>query len=128
MIVVKRDGREARFDREKIENAIKKAFISVNGGVSESAKQVASDIADYIQAIGEDLDVEGIQDTIEQQLMAMQQYDVAKAFVLYRSDRSRERERKSDFIKTIHEKSQHPTCRIRMRMSMNAHLVADLVP
>ena len=48
--------------------------------------------------------MENIQDIVEDKLMASKRKDVAKAFILYRNDRSRIRENKSQLMKDITEK------------------------
>ena len=47
--VIKRDGRKKDFDASKIENAILKAFVAVDGEATEYAKEKAHNIADYIE-------------------------------------------------------------------------------
>ena len=78
MKIIKRDGRVVDYDRQKIAVAIEKANREVKG------KELASkeDIKDIIQHI-EDLDkkrmlVEDIQDIIEEQLMKIGKYELAK--------------------------------------------------
>ena len=53
---------------------------------------------------GEIMDVEEIQDIVERGLMSTRRKDVAKAYILYRDNRSRERNRNSDMIKQIDKK------------------------
>lgn len=47
--VVKRDGRKVPFDRNKIINAVQKAFLATYGEVSEYAKKKADNIAQYVE-------------------------------------------------------------------------------
>ncbi len=105
MIVIKRDGRESEFNKTKIYDAIIKAFADVDGEITTYAKSKASEIAAYVTALDRDLTVEEIQDIVEaQKLMSSNRKDVAKAYVIYRNDRSRIRESKSKLIKDIAEK------------------------
>lgn len=105
MRVIKRDGRSVEFNREKIKNAVLAAFKEVDKEISQEAKNKASDIASYINGLEiESIPVENIQDIVEDKLMASKRKDIAKAFILYRNDRSRIRENKSQLMKDITEK------------------------
>lgn len=105
MKVVKRDGRSVVFDRDKIKNAVLKAFEEVDGEITQESKNKSSDIASYIaNQEKEELSVEEIQDMVEEKLMQSRRKDVAKAFILYRNDRTRIRENKTQLMKDITEK------------------------
>lgn len=101
MKVTKRDGRKVKFNKDKIENAIMQSFISVDEKETSYAKNKSKEIANYIESLNRSIKVEEIQDIIEEKLMASNRKDVAKAFILYRNERTKERERNSDLIKTI---------------------------
>lgn len=104
--VLKRDGRKVQFNKEKIVNAILKSFIAVDGEVSEYAKQKAENIANYIEneTNKEELSVEEIQDYVEHGLMSLKRKDVAKAYIIYRDERTKERQRHSNLIKEVTRK------------------------
>lgn len=103
--VVKRDGRKVAFDKMKIYNAILKAFASVDGNITQKAKIKADDITKYISTISDDiLSVEDIQNIIEKKLMMSERKDVAKAFILYRNERTKIREQNTKLMKNIKEK------------------------
>ena len=104
--VLKRDGRKVQFNKEKIVNAILKSFIAVDGEVSEYAKQKAENIANYIEneTNNEELSVEEIQDYVEHGLMSLKRKDVAKAYIIYRDERTKERQRHSNLIKEVTRK------------------------
>ncbi len=105
MKVVKRDGRSVVFDRDKIKNAVLKAFEEVDGEITQESKNKSSDIASYIaNQEKEELSVEEIQNMVEEKLMQSRRKDVAKAFILYRNDRTRIRENKTQLMKDITEK------------------------
>ena len=95
--VKKRDGRIVDFDSSKIINAVLAAFKQIDGEISEYAKTKAQNIADYIEGYYiEDDDtyipgIEDIQDLVEKGLMSSKRKDVAKAYVLYREERTRQR-------------------------------------
>ena len=98
--VIKRDGREVSFDRTKIKNAVMNAFSEVDGEITQDAKNKAAEIASYVANLDVDtISVEKIQDLAEEKLMASKRKDVAKAFIIYRNDRTRARDKKSDVVK-----------------------------
>lgn len=107
--VQKRDGRIVPFDNQKIINAILAAFKQVDGEeVSQYAIDKATNIADFIEGYYEEVNetphIEEIQDLVEKGLMATKRKDVAKAYVLYREERTKERNRKTKLMQTIAEK------------------------
>ena len=104
MKVVKRDGRKVNFNKDNVKNAIIKAFESVDNEITPYAENKAKEIASYIESLDRKLTVEEIQDEIEKKLMASNRKDVAKSYILYRDERTRERERKSTLIKNVGEK------------------------
>lgn len=104
MIVKKRDGRDAEFQSEKIEEAVLKAFKEIDGETTASAKSKAKEIAKYIQSLDKDLDVEDIQNIVEEKLMASNRKDVARAYIIYRNDRNRARSKNDKFTKILTEK------------------------
>ena len=90
--ILKRDGREVDFDSQKIINAILKAFIAVDGEVSDYAKEKAKNIANFIEEkIQKTMTVEEIQDLVEKGLMSTKRKDVARAYISYRNERTRKR-------------------------------------
>ena len=103
--VIKRDGREDVFDKDKISNAIKKAFVEVDGEINDVSESIADKIANEIASIKKKkMSVEDIQDIVESKLMCSSRKDVAKAYILYRNERTKSRERNSMLIKTVAEK------------------------
>ena len=91
--VIKRDGRIVPFNRRKILTAIFKAFIAIDGEVSEYAEIKADKIANFIEEENDkrDLSVEEIQDMVERGLMSTKRKDVARAYIAYRDARTRKR-------------------------------------
>lgn len=104
MYVIKRDGTRAVFDPNKIINAINKAMISVDGALYET--DTAEEIADLIGSRGKDMSVEFIQDLVENYLMKSERPDVAKAYILYREQRSKERIRNSKLINAVMKRTE----------------------
>lgn len=92
MKVIKRDGAVVNYDRQKIVVAIEKANQDV--GINERATQ--EDIKLIINYI-EELDknrmlVEDIQDIIEEKLMELDRFKLAKEYIVYRYTRALARE------------------------------------
>ncbi len=88
MKVIKRDGRAVDYDRAKIQTAIEKA----NQEVKPKERANKEDIKGIIQYI-EDLNkkrmlVEDIQDIIEEKLMEIEKYELAKKYIVYRYTRA----------------------------------------
>ena len=104
MQVSKRDGRKVLFNRDKIQEAILNAFMEVDGEESVYARNKARDISEYIETLDKDLSVEEIQNIVEEKLMGSNRKDVAKAYILYRNNRSRERDKNSLLYKNITKK------------------------
>lgn len=104
MLVIKRDGRNVKFDKNKIEEAILAAFNEVDGEVTNFAKNKASEIASYIESLNKDMSVEDIQDIVENKLMKSSRKNVAKAYILYRDKRTRRREMRSEIMSIVREK------------------------
>ena len=89
MLIVKRDGTQVQFDRDKIINAINKAFIEVDGKLYETdtAYDIAVEIEQTAQQLAKEdriLSVESIQDLVEDYLMRSERKDVARAYIRYR--------------------------------------------
>ena len=105
MKIEKRDGRIVEFDKNKIKIATLKAFADVDKEETQYAKDKAREIANYIESLERDtISVEEIQDLVENKLMASNRKDVARAYIIYRNDRSRERDKKSQLMKDVSEK------------------------
>ncbi len=96
--VVKRDGKEVSFDIDKIRNAIKKAFSSIEKEYDDNivdfiALKVTSDFQAKVWESR--ITVEDIQDSVEKVLSQAGYEDVAKSYILYRKQRERIRNMKS---------------------------------
>ena len=98
-MVKKRDNRSVQFDSSKIQKAIESACISVDGELTEADKELAKKIADSFDG-SIDTTVEDIQDKVEQKLMSSKRKDVAKAYILYRNQRTQARRTDVDNVLT----------------------------
>ncbi len=87
MKVIKRDGREVNYDRNKIIVAIQKANDEVDPIDQISEDKIESIVASIENRGYETMHVEAIQDIIEQKLMAEKKYTLAKTYIIYRYTR-----------------------------------------
>ncbi|MBQ6632881.1 MAG: anaerobic ribonucleoside-triphosphate reductase [Ruminococcus sp.] len=91
MKIIKRSGIENVFDRVKIENAVKKANITVEEDerlTEGEVKDIAMDIEQRCGKMDRAMDVETIQDWVEADIMKHGKYSVAKHYITYRYERS----------------------------------------
>lgn len=103
--VIKRDGREKRFNIKNIRSVLEKAFTAVDGTISNDAEVIINRIVNQFSELNKDkVSVEEIQNMIENKLMQSSRKDVAKAYILYRNERTKVRERNSTLIKSVSEK------------------------
>ena len=88
MKVIKRDGRAVEYERNKIEVAIEKANDEVRGR-EKATKDEIKNIVNYIEDLGKKrILVEDVQDIIEERLMQIGKYDLAKKYIVYRYTRA----------------------------------------
>ncbi len=100
--IQKRDGRLAHFDINKIANAIQKAFSSTVGKKDYTVcLQLAQKVCEHLQM--ESPSVEQIQDTVEKVLIENGHINTAKAYILYRAERTRIRNMNSRLMKTFED-------------------------
>ncbi len=122
--VIKRDGRVAGFNEEKIKAAIRKAMLTTEKGEDESLIQR---ITDRIAMNGdEQMTVEQIQDLVELELMKSSRKDVAKRYIAYRDQRSIARRAKTRdiFLEIIEAKNNDIT---RENANMNTDSPAGMM-
>ena len=110
MNIIKRDGLIQRFNMDKVDEAVKKAFASVltPGDSVLVPEKFFEQLHDSINSViekkrskGEDITVEDTQDLIQKELIKRNKYDVAEAFILYRNKRDEIREQKSPLIRNV---------------------------
>lgn len=104
MVVTKRNGKQVAFDKNKIYNAIYKAFNSIEKPFGEKESNTAKKISEDIENLNKDLAVEDIQDIVEKKLMASSHKDVAKAYINYRYLRTMARSQYKDLMDAVSEK------------------------
>ncbi len=90
MKLIKRNGQEVVFDREKIAAAVRKA----NGAVEDKyrikdseADAIAKRVEKLCARLGRSAGVEEVQDLVEREIMKLGAFDLAKAYITYRYKR-----------------------------------------
>ncbi len=104
--ILKRDGRKVVYDEQKIAAAIVRAFEAVGSakGIDE-ARRLARLVTREVDR-DETIDtptVEGVQDKVEQVLIDEGYAKTAKAYILYRAERSRAREAKTRLMQILQD-------------------------
>jgi ribonucleoside-diphosphate reductase alpha chain len=104
--VMRRNGAVVGFEPGKIVVAMSKAFIAVRGGqgaasaaIREQVEALTSSVVAALlrrQPAGGTFHIEDIQDQVELSLMRAGAHEVARAYVLYREQRARERARQRE--------------------------------
>ncbi len=104
MYITKRDGRKVPFNVEKIVNAIFKAAKAVGGTDYEEATRVAEEVCKLCETkYGDTPTVEQVQDLVEKVLIERGHAQTAKAYILYRYERTRSREMKTNLMTVLNE-------------------------
>lgn len=103
--ITKRDGRRRKFSITKISSAIEAAFKETEEKYTdEDLDRLVQTVVDEISKDGaKTVKVEDIQNVIEKTLMNFGFHNTAKQYILYREERNRVRDTKSDIVKTIKE-------------------------
>ena len=106
--ITKRDGRIVLYDQNKIASAILKALEVSGHGNAADAARVANNVHRELESrfSSDSPNIEAIQDIVEKQLMNHGFNDAAKAYILYRANRTRAREANTSLMKTIDEITQ----------------------
>src|SRR6185369_6192880 len=101
MQVIRRNGTVSKFDASKISVAMTKAFLAVEGHTAAASRRVHEIVEqltdDVVTALsrraseGRTFHIEDVQDQVELALMRSEHHKVARAYVLYREERTRRR-------------------------------------
>src|SRR3954471_5516355 len=99
--VIRRNGAVVGFEPAKISVAMTKAFLAVNGSQGAASARIRELVSGLTEAAvgalmprqpqGGTFHIEDIQDQVELALMRSGEHDVARAYVLYREERSKAR-------------------------------------
>ena len=93
--VVKRSGAIVPFNEKRISNAIYRAAVAVGGRDRDRAEWLANEVVDYLETalpVDHIPNIEEVQDAVEKILIENGHAAVAKAYILYRDERSRRRQ------------------------------------
>ncbi len=103
--IIKRDGRVVLYDQNKIAAAILRSMEASQDGNAADAARVANDVQRELEGRfhSQSPNIEAIQDSVERQLMNHGFNAAAKAYILYRANRTRAREANTSLMKTIDE-------------------------
>ncbi|MBB6696464.1 anaerobic ribonucleoside triphosphate reductase [Clostridium algidicarnis] len=102
--IKKRDGREVAFNMEKITNAMIKATKSINEYDYDIAFDLAKKVANLLEEDEINIPtVEEIQDIVEKVLIENEYAKTAKAYILYRAERTRVREMNTRLMKVYED-------------------------
>ena len=96
MKIIKRSGTEVTFDIDKIISAIRAANLEVEEASRLTDRQVvyaAQNVADACEAAGHTVSVEEIQDMVEDEIMRLDCYEVARHYIIYRYVQSLKRQK-----------------------------------
>ncbi len=96
MKIIKRNGSEVSFDISKIENAIRGANREAAEDERLTDRQIvyaAENVRDRCEAAGHTVSVEEIQDMVEDEIMALDRYEVARKYIIYRYVQSLKRQK-----------------------------------
>ncbi|MBQ6867983.1 MAG: anaerobic ribonucleoside triphosphate reductase [Clostridia bacterium] len=99
--IIKRDGREVPYDREKITNAIFAAAKALGGDNLETALELTLKVEEHLaKTLGEATPtVEQVQDAVEHTLIENGHARTAKEYILYRAERTKRREMNTRLMK-----------------------------
>ena len=116
--VIRRNRQLTPFDESKIQVAITKAFLAVEGGTAAASSRIHEIVADLTRQTVHALTrshpengtfhIEDIQDHVELALMRGGHHKVARRYVLYREERARERAEKEAEEKSTEERPTTP--------------------
>lgn len=102
LTVIKRDGSQASFNAQFITNAMKKAAQAVGIHDDEYFEQLSQTISlAIVSSFKQQVDIAYIQQVVEDHLMQGQYPQVARAYIEYRHDRDKEREKRSRLTQEI---------------------------
>jgi ribonucleoside-diphosphate reductase alpha chain len=99
--LIRRNGAVVGFEPSKIQVAMTKAFLAVNGSQGAASARIRDIVSGLTEAVvgalirrqpgGGTFHIEDVQDQVELALMRSGEHDVARSYVLYREERSKAR-------------------------------------
>jgi ribonucleoside-diphosphate reductase alpha chain len=89
--IVKRDGRIVDFDPERIEQALRRCYASLDDEPQTPVEEILHRVVNVVAAKYDLPTVEGVQDIVEMVLQAAGEYAAAKHYILYRAEHAKMR-------------------------------------
>src|SRR5262245_34846594 len=142
--VIRRNGAVVGFEPAKISVAMTKAFLAVNGAQGAASARIRELVAGLTETVvgalqrrqpeGGTFHIEDIQDQVELALMRSGEHDVARAYVLYREERSKARSQekvaRKEEIHVVENGQRRPLDRARLQRLVEAACegLADAAP
>ena len=133
--VIRRNGKITGFDPSKIAVAMTKAFLAVEGGSAAASSRIHHKVEELTAAVvdavtrrlpgGGTVHIEDIQDQVELALMRSGEHKVARAYVLYRAERARERAATAEAEETVIHVTLDDGSTRPLNPSVLEHLVAE---
>ncbi|MFZ7197933.1 anaerobic ribonucleoside-triphosphate reductase [Avibacterium avium] len=124
--VIKRDGSRAQFDIQRIINAIRKAALAVGIDQEDYWQKMGQRVANGIFVkYQHEIDIHDIQLLVENQLMASDYPQVARAYIEYRHDRDLAREKRSQLTREIEGLIEQSNVEL---LNENANKDAKVIP
>lgn len=124
-MIQKRDGRQVPFNIKKIEDAILKAANSVGQADIKLINSLAQEVCQVAGTMQNSIPtVENIQDAVEKILIKHGCTEIAKAYILYRANRTRVREMNTSLMKIYEELTFKPSSECNVKRE-NANIDGD---
>ena len=133
MRIIRRNGELTSYDDNRINIAIKKAFLAVEGDNASNSERIQHVANQLTHAITERLKkrlpdggtihIESIQDLVEIELMRAGEHQIARSYVLYREKR---REAREILAQQSEEKPIHVTLENGSRKKLDLNLLSNL--
>ncbi|MCB1096118.1 MAG: ribonucleoside-diphosphate reductase subunit alpha [Verrucomicrobiae bacterium] len=90
--VIRRNGQVVKWKHDKIEIAVRKAFLSLQMD-SSPAEEIANAVTQRVHELEKDfIHIEELQDLVQVELMRSGHYKIAEAYIIYRAHRKEQRE------------------------------------
>ena len=103
--LTRRNGKIVAWDPNKIEIAVRKAFLSL-GLSSEPAREITEAVnRRVIREYRKMIQIEEVQDLVQEELMNQKHFKVAEAYILYRSQRAHLRQKRKETETSVNQAS-----------------------
>ncbi|MFV0551079.1 MAG: ribonucleoside-diphosphate reductase subunit alpha [Anaerorhabdus sp.] len=111
MIIIKRNGSFEEFNQNKIIKAVEKAFQSIpeQPYSISTINSIAQSVMSTFEGM-EEISVEQVQNSVEEDLMKAGYFQVAKNYILYRESRARKREYRKSILMYFDKKEDIENC------------------